>query len=66
MQYPFHKVCGEYVSNEYCPILRLAARRPDRAGSGHHRQLYAVVAGRAQPRGSARFGRVRSEPLRAG
>ena len=48
-RYPFHRVCGEYVSNEVLPYLRRLGADPAALAPAAIRQLVAVVAGRAHP-----------------
>ena len=38
-QYPFHRVCGEYVSNEVLPYLGRLDARPDALGPAHISQF---------------------------
>src|SRR5687767_1444022 len=38
-QYPFHKVCGEYVSNEVLPFFQKLDINPDYLGASHITRL---------------------------
>lgn len=54
--YPFHKVCGEYVSNEVIPFLRGLGVEPDQLGASSISKLVLSAPG----------GRVLESPLDLG
>src|SRR4028119_2381914 len=48
-QYPFHKVCGEYVSYEVLPFLQSLGVYPDQLGASHiQRMQVSSPSGRYQ------------------